>query len=78
MGKKLVDEIKDVVKSRKKKKSKIAELADEEYKNLCASRDNGVDIGYISSQMQQMYEKINKRIDRIVNAIDNAKRVKGL
>ena len=73
MTKKIVEEIKNVVKSRKKKKSKIAKLADEEAKYVCEAYNQVNQVDFVATIAQT-----NKRIDRIVAAIHNSKSVKGL
>ena len=68
MSKKIVDEIKDVVKKRKKKRVEDIDVVSEAVQHTV---DNRI-------RFKEAIADVNKRIDRIVNAIDNAKRVKGL
>jgi 5-bromo-4-chloroindolyl phosphate hydrolysis protein len=65
MAKKVVDEIKGVLKKRKKAASK-ADLA------FCGVTDK--DINFILDKL----DETNKRIDRIVAAIDKSRTVRGL
>ena len=68
MSKKIVDEIKEVVKKRKKKRVEDIDVASEAVQHTV---DNRI-------RFEDALSEVNKRIDRIVDAIDNAKRVKGL
>jgi predicted thioredoxin/glutaredoxin len=66
--KKVVEEIKEVIKGRKKKRVEDIDVVSEAVQHTV---DNRI-------RFEEALAAVNKRIDKIVDAIDNAKRVKGL